>query len=64
MTDGWNVTYARWKSELLNFRYKVELASLTLRKVILDKFKEGEYSVSLIEQLVDLMGKRFDTRLN
>lgn len=53
-----------YKEGKLNNRYKVELASLTLRKVTLDKFKEIEYSVSLIEQLVDLMGKRVDTQLN
>ncbi|KAK5959070.1 uncharacterized protein PWA37_003749 [Arxiozyma heterogenica] len=74
-TNEGNVMYARWESELMNFfnmykdenlndKYKVELASLTLRESALGYFREIESSVSSVEQLVGLMGKRLDTRLN
>lgn len=53
-----------YKGKNLNDKYKVELASLTLREIALDYFREIESSVSSVEQLVSLMGKRFDTRLN
>lgn len=53
-----------YKGKNLNDKYKVELASLTLREIALDYFREIESSVSSVKQLVGLMGKRFDTILN
>ena len=74
-TDKNNVTFSTWERELRNFfdmykeenlnnKYKVELAGLTLREVAFDYFKEIESSISSVDQLVELLGKRFDTRLN
>ena len=74
-TDKNNVTFSTWERELTNFfdiykeenldnKYKVELAGLTLREVAFDYFKEIESSISSVDQLFKLLGKRFDTRLN
>lgn len=57
-----NVTFSTWEREfkkkkiswICTENYKIQLAGLTLKDIALDHLTE----------LIELMGKRFDTRLN